>query len=243
MRGSRRCPTGSAARRRRARASAVARSPRSSGNGSAPQPPRRRGSRRPRATAALVRNPSASGHRAGNGFATSSNGLSSCLGEHEQAPRGASSRPAANSAYGRHRRDGSRPSGNTKAIASGQAKNTGHSEETSAAHDPPGSDPGCCLQCGPRVRLSGEHGGERQRAEDEDPADRVAEAAAPRSGHRRPAGAATAATTNGYSHHAPDPETCCAAAIRSNTSPPAISAKAASARRTGGRRDAVCTRP
>ena len=51
--------------------------------------------------------------------------------------------PAAKSAYGRQRSEGSRPSGNTNAIASGHAKKTGHSEATSAAHDPPGSDPGC----------------------------------------------------------------------------------------------------
>ncbi len=88
----------------------------------------------------LVRNPSASGHRAGNGFATCSNGLSSFAESTSNTTRRVIE-TAANSAEGRHRRDGSRPSGNTNAIASGQAKNTGHSEETSAAHDPPGIDP------------------------------------------------------------------------------------------------------
>ena len=51
--------------------------------------------------------------------------------------------PAAKSAYGRQRDEGSRPSGNTNAIVNGQAKKTGHNEEASAAHEPPGSDPGC----------------------------------------------------------------------------------------------------
>ena len=50
---------------------------------------------------------------------------------------------AAKTAYGRHRGEGSGPSGNTNATANGQAKNAGHSEETSAAQEPPGSDPGC----------------------------------------------------------------------------------------------------
>jgi len=44
--------------------------------------------------------------------------------------------PAAKSAYGRQRGDGSRPSGNTNATASGQAKKAGHSDESSAAQVP-----------------------------------------------------------------------------------------------------------
>ena len=49
---------------------------------------------------------------------------------------------AAKSAYGRHRGDGSRPSGKTNATVSGHVKKTGQRDETSAAQEPPGSDPG-----------------------------------------------------------------------------------------------------
>ena len=45
-----------------------------------------------------------------------------------------------------------RPSGNTNVIANGHAKNTGHSDEKSAAHEPPGSEPGCASSATIRAR-------------------------------------------------------------------------------------------
>ena len=141
-RETRRLPTGSAAPRRPTRASAAARSPWSAGSDSGPPPRRRRGSRTPptRPPAAESRELPATEAESGSArprtaprarSASTSNSTRSAI------------EPAAKSAYGRHRGDGSRPSGNTNATASGQAKKTGHSEETSAAQEPPGSDPGC----------------------------------------------------------------------------------------------------
>ena len=82
--------------------------------------------------------------------------------------------PAAKSAYGRQRFDGSRPSGNTNAIASGHAKKTGHSEATSAAHDPPGSDPGCASSATHAYGVAASTAASDSAPEDEDPTDRVA---------------------------------------------------------------------
>ncbi len=147
---------------------------------------------------------------------------------------------AAKSAYGRHRRDGSRPSGNRNATASGQAKKTGHSEETSAAHEPPGSDSGCASSATDAYGLA-----PSTAASDSAPTTRIQPIGlrACRATINAPttAGAETAATRNGYNHQEPASETCCSAAIRSSTTPPAIMAKATIARHQAITRGAVRT--
>ena len=109
---------------------------------------------------------------------------------------------AAKSAYGRHRRDGSRPSGNTNVTASGQAKKTGHSEETRAAHEPPGSDPGCASSATDAYGLAASTA-----ASDSAPTTRIQPIGlrACRATINAPttAGAETAATRNGYNHQEP----------------------------------------
>src|SRR5215208_1571975 len=112
--------------------------------------------------------------------------------------------PAAKSAYGRQRSDGRRPFGNTNAIASGQAKKAGQSEETSAVHDPAGSDPGWASSATHVYGVAASTA-----ASDSAPRTRIhpigfrgcrATIDAPRM-----AGADTAATRKGYSHRDPAP--------------------------------------
>jgi hypothetical protein len=81
---------------------------------------------------------------------------------------------AAKSAYGRHRRDGRRPSGNKNVTASGQAKKTGHTDETRAAHEPPGSDPGCASSATDAYGLAARTAASDSAPHYEDPANRVA---------------------------------------------------------------------
>src|SRR5207247_10251662 len=91
---------------------------------------------------ASPRKASASGHLLANGLGTSENGFSSCADSTNKSTR-REIEATAKRANGRHRRDGSRPSGNTNATASGQAKKNGHCDATSAAQEPPGSELGC----------------------------------------------------------------------------------------------------
>jgi hypothetical protein len=130
---------------------------------------------------------------------------------------------------GNRTRARSRPSGNMNATASGQAKKTGHSEETRAAHEPPGSDPGCASSATDAYGLAASTA-----ASDSAPTTRIQPIGlrACRATINAPttAGAETAATRNGYNHQEPASETCCSDAIRSSTIPPAIMAKATIAR-------------
>ena len=148
--------------------------------------------------------------------------------------------PTAKIAYGRHRRDGSRPSGNTNVTASGHAKNTGHSEATSAAHDPPGSEPGCASSAthayGSAASTATSDSAPTTRIQPIGLRGRRATISAPTA-----AGVQLAARRNGYSHHAPDPGTSSAAATRSSTSPAAVRTKAVRARPQAIRRDTICT--
>ena len=137
--------------------------------------------------------------------------------------------PTAKSAYGRHRRDGSPPFGNTNATASGHAKKTGQREDTSAAQEPPGSDPGCASSATHAYGVAASTA-----ARDSAPTTRIQpigfRACRPTMSAPTAAGAETAATRNGYSHAEPESGTCSRAAIRSSTSPPVTTTSAASAR-------------
>jgi len=148
--------------------------------------------------------------------------------------------PAAKIAYGRHRGEGSRPSGNTNATASGQAKKAGQSEETSAAQEPPGRAPGCASSAthayGVAASTAASDSAPTKRIHPIGLRGRCAEINAPTA-----AGAEIAAKSNGYNQTVPVPGTCCAAAIPSRTSPPAIRATAASAKLQATRRSAVRT--
>ena len=127
-------------------------------------------------------------------------------------------------------------------IASGHAKNTGHSEATSAAHEPPGSEPGCASSAthayGSAASTATSDSAPTTRIQPIGLRGRRATISAPTA-----AGVQVAARRNGYSHHAPDPDTSSAAATRSSESPAAVRTKAVRARPHAIRRDAICTGP
>ncbi len=86
-------------------------------------------------------------------------------------------------------------------IANGHAKNTGHSEETSAAHDPPGSAPGCASSAthayGSAASTAASDSAPTTRIQPIGLRGRRATISAPTA-----AGEQIAARRNGYSHHA-----------------------------------------
>src|SRR6266550_6882143 len=81
--------------------------------------------------------------RCGSGLETASNGFANEPGRRNESSRKTAKDVIAAKAIGRHRGEGSRPSGKTNAIAVDAAKSVGQPDwSKSTAHSAPGSDPG-----------------------------------------------------------------------------------------------------
>ena len=170
--GSRRPPTGSAARRTPARAAAAARSPWSACSEPGPPLRRRRGSRTRTARPWASESREPSGSRNENGFGTSANGSSSCSASTSTTPGAPSSRPrrartgataARKPAVRKHERDGQRPGEEDR-------PQRGDERRPRAA----GKRPRMCFERHPRIRRCRSTTASDRAPHDEDPADRVA---------------------------------------------------------------------